>query len=260
MSYLTEDPEKWVSFYPQFNSSMYVEKAGYFDERPQVHTSITQLLVLFLLPFLAFQSLWFLLLLPFILFGWGTMYIKLPVHTGINRCENPAWGFNYHDNTAWFYIGGENGVSEGKKWKTIHMPWQLTWVRTSTKLQDGTWFHETLKNRKKWNANDPDGNQYGTYEWLKKNKWQETYLYQDISDGTTVQATVGLRIQEWRPRGMKWTKLFAKIRKSIDIDFDQEVGKEKGSWKGGVLGCSYDLIEDETPLECLRRMNIERKF
>lgn len=260
MSYLTEDPEKWVSFYPQFNSSMYVEKAGYFDKRPQVHTSVTQLLVLFLLPFLVFQSWWFLLLIPFILFGWGKLYINLPIHTGIQDCDSAAWGFNYHGNIAWFYTGGEGNMSGGKKWKTIHMPWELTWVRTSTKLQDGTWFHETLKNRKLWNSNNPEGEKYGSYEWLEKNKQQEKHLYKDPYDGTVVTATIGEKENEWRPLGMKWTKMFAKVRKSISVEFDQEVGKGKGSWKGGVLGCSYTLKENETLGECLLRMNIERKF
>jgi hypothetical protein len=39
-----------------------------------------------------------------------------------------------------------------------------------------------------------------------------------------------------------------------------EVGEEAGSWKGGVLGCGYTLLPNETPLQCLRRMEKERKF
>lgn len=121
MNYLSEDL-KWVSFYPQFNSSFYVEKAGYFDERPQVHTSVTQLIALACLP-LAFISAWFLLLIPFVFFGWGTLYINLPIKTGIQDCESAAWGFNYHDNTIWIYIGGGGNFEGGKKWKTFSMPW-----------------------------------------------------------------------------------------------------------------------------------------
>jgi len=40
----------------------------------------------------------------------------------------------------------------------------------------------------------------------------------------------------------------------------KEVGKEKGSWKGGCVGCSYEILPNETPLECLKRMEKERKF
>lgn len=65
---------------------------------------------------------------------------------------------------------------------------------------------------------------------------------------------------EWRPLGLMWTSLFAKTRKSICIDFDKEVGKRKGSWKGGCTGCSYELLDGEVPRNCLRRMEIERTF
>ena len=40
----------------------------------------------------------------------------------------------------------------------------------------------------------------------------------------------------------------------------KEVGKKKGSWKGGCIGCSYDSKPGETPEECLKRMEKERKF
>jgi hypothetical protein len=66
--------------------------------------------------------------------------------------------------------------------------------------------------------------------------------------------------REWRPRWFKWTSLFARKRKTINVDFNDEVGERTGSWKGGTLGCGYDLLPNETPLECLRRMERERKF
>jgi hypothetical protein len=259
MKYLTEDPE-WVSFYPKFNSSFYVEKAGYFDERPQIHTSITQLIILFTLPILLFYSLWFLLLIPFIFFGWGTLYINLPIKTGIQDCDSASWGFNYHDNKIWIYIGGGGNFEGGRKWKTITMPWDMTWIRTSTLMKNGhDWFHETKNNRVNW-TKDVDGIMIGSYDWLEKNKWKETYPYVDSYDNTTVSATISVTEREWRPLGFKWTKMFADVIKSIYVDFDKEVGKEKGSWKGGCTGCGYDLLSNETPYECLKRMEKERTF
>lgn len=256
--YLTED-EGWVTFYPKKNSSFFVEKAGYFDERPCIHTSVTQLLALVLLPVLSVYSLWFLLLAPALFFGWGKLYLKLPIRTGIEDCESAAWGFNYHDNKIWIYIGGGVNFEGGRKWKTISMPWELTWVRTSHTLKDGTLFNETKKNRVIWKE-DKDGKVYGSHDWLNLNKWSETREYIDASDNSVTNATISIREMEWRPLWFKWTKLFSKIRKSIDIEFEMEVGKEKGSWKGGVTGCSYDLRSNETPYECLMRMQKERKF
>lgn len=50
------------------------------------------------------------------------------------------------------------------------------------------------------------------------------------------------------------------IRESIEIRFDGEVGERRGSWKGGTIGCGYNLLKGETMIEALRRMEAERKF
>lgn len=251
---------KWVSFYSKFNSSLFIEAAGYFDERPVFHTSVTQLLVLFTLPFLSFISLWFLLLFPFVFIGWGKLYIHLPIKTGIDDCESAAWGFNYHNNSIWIYIGGGGNFNGGRKYKCYYMPWYLEWVRTSTLMKDGyDWFHETKGNRKSWEE-DSEGNRIGSYEWLNKNKWKNTHDYIDNYDGTIVKATISIVEREWRPKVFKWTKLFAKVKRTIDVQFSDEVGSRKGSWKGGCIGCGYNLLPNETPFECLKRMEKERTF
>lgn len=251
MKYLTESPE-WVSFYPEFSTRFYIEKAGYFDERPEINTSVTQLLVLFLLPVLLLYSTWFLLLTPFIFFGWGKLYIHLPIKTGIQDCESASWGFNYHNNTAWFYIGGGGNFEGGAKWKTFRMPWDMDWVRTSLLLKDmSSWEHEVRGHRKEF-YND---------EWKDPERvFIETHPYTDKYDNTIVNATIRVKEREWRPLWFKWTSLFSKTSKDIEIEFDKQVGKRKGSWKGGVLGCSYELLPNETPFECLKRMEKEREF
>lgn len=257
--YITERPE-WVTFYPKLSYSFYLEKAGYFDERPELNTSITQLIVLLAMPFLLFNSVWFFFLTPFIFFGWGRIYLHLPIRTGIQDCESAAWGFNYHDNTIWIYVGGGGNFQGGRKFKTITMPWKLTWVRTSTLMNGGIdWFHETQKNRLNW-GKDSSGEKIGSYDWLNKNKWQETHPFVDKYDNTLVNATIGVSEREWRPIWFEWTSLFAKTRKTIEVNFDKEVGKEKGSWKGGTIGCGYEMLPNESPLECLKRMESERNF
>ena len=251
MKYITEDP-RWVSFYPTLNSSFFVEKAGYFDERPQLHASVTQLIALLALPFAIQYSFWFLLALPLVLFGWGTLYIRLPIKTGIQDCESAAWGFNYHGNTIWIYIGGGGNFSGGKKWKTFTMPWEYTWVRTSLLLSDQkSWEHETPKKRES----------FYTDKWKDPNVvFIKTLPYLDKYDNTSLLATIRVEEREWRRRFLKWTKMFSKTRKTIAIEFSSEVGKRKGSWKGGCVGCSYDILPGETPFECLKRMEKERKF
>lgn len=249
--YLTDDIT-WVEFYPKFNSSFFIEKAGYFDERPCINTSITQLIVLTLLPFLIFKSFYFIILLPCILFGWGRLYINLPIKTGIQDCDSAAWGINYHDDKLWIYIGGAGNFEGGRKWKTITMPWDYKWYRTSLLLKDQkSWVTETKNNaldfyKDQWN--NPDV------------VFIETYPYIDSYDGTEVEATIRVREMEWRQRWLYWTSLANKVKKQIDITFNKEVGKNKGSWKGGVIGCSFTIEENETPEQCLKRMEQTREF
>ena len=59
--------------------------------------------------------------------------------------------------------------------------------------------------------------------------------------------------RQWLP----WVKM---ERRVIEIEFDGEVGERTGSWKGGTVGCSYEMQEDETIEQCLRRMEREREF
>lgn len=260
MSYNTENPD-WVTFYPKFNSGLYIEQAGYFDERPEIHASVTQLIVLAILPILLWLTPFAFLLLPFVLFGWGSLYIHLPIKTGIQDCESAAWGLNYHNNTLWIYIGGGLNYEGGRKWKTITMPWAMTWVRTSTLMKGehaiadlNEWFHETKNNH----VNYLGGNatEKGSYEWLHSNKWKETHEYTDKYDNTKLNATISVVEREWL--AFQWTSLFAKRVRTIDVRFDKEVGKGKASWKGGTTGCGYEIKPSETPLECLRRMEAER--
>jgi hypothetical protein len=252
----------WITFYPRFNLGFYVEKAGYLDERPLVHTSASQLLFLMLFV-LTIDITWYaLLLIPYIiLFGWGKMYIHLPIRTGIEDCDSAAWGIDYHDNMLWIYIGGAGNFEGGRKCKTITMPWSMTWVRTSTLMKgDNDWWFNEIEGARKSYVEDAEGVIIGSYDWLNKNKWQETHPYLDKYDNTTVNATIGVSEREWRPLWFKWTSLFAKTRRVVDIDFDKEVGKKKGSWKGGNICCSYNLLPNETAFECLKRMEKEREF
>jgi len=44
------------------------------------------------------------------------------------------------------------------------------------------------------------------------------------------------------------------------VKFSDEVGERTGSWKGGVIGTGSEMRPGESPEQCLRRMERERKF
>jgi hypothetical protein len=68
-------------------------------------------------------------------------------------------------------------------------------------------------------------------------------------DGAEITATTHIEEREWK-RGEKWCSwlsLFYRpmIRRSLDIDYSAEVGPRKGSWKGGTIGCSINMLPGE---------------
>lgn len=116
-------------------------------------------------------------------------------------------------------------------------------------LKDDTWEHEVKGSRKEFYNDD----------WKQKQKsW--TYDYTDKYDGAIIPTTIYVEEREWRPKWLKWAKIFADVNRTIDVHFSKECGKRKGSWKGGTIGCSYTLLQNEHPLDCLKRMEKERDF
>lgn len=245
---------KWISFYPKFHKlTLEVEIGSYFDERLQLHTQLTTLLAIAGLIGSLFISLpvycW-MLIVVFLAAPWGDIFLNLPIYCGLDQCETPSYGF---------YLYGEGKkvfdsvwLKWGEKIICFHMPWEWDWVRTSNLRKDGTWEHETKGNSKDFYKD----------EW-KDVIWNESYPYTYVLKSGVVQnvmATVKVEEREWRWKGLKWSSYPSMIRKTISIEFSEEVGERKGSWKGGTVGCGYTLLPHETPLECLRRMEKERKF
>lgn len=241
--------------------------AGYFDKRPLIHCSLSQIISISLWPALGFHWYSLLLLIPFFA-SWGALYITLPIKTIYDECEPPRYGVYYHSAGIW--------ICMGRKIKCIHMPYSYDWVRTSVLLKDGSWEHETKGNRKDF------------YKDVWKNvRWTESHPYTYVLKKGFVQhriATIRVEEREWRQLWLKWTNLFSKKNRDISVEFSYggpikrevlfekqmhkkenpehtgEVGERTGSWKGGTVGCGYKMLPNETPLDTLRRMERERKF
>lgn len=225
--------KKWIHFWWGGIFDLSYEVCGYFDNRPRINFGLVIFHISFIIPF----------------------YNKWS-----SECDPPKWGIGYHHQTLWIYIGGKGNMRGGCKWITFNMPWQFDWVRTSTLLKDNTWYHETRKNRIEWFTASKEK---GTRNWLEENKMADVYDYTYILKSGKIQerkATIGVEEREWRLRGARWFSPIKSISKTISVEFNDEVGERTGSWKGGCIGCSYELLSNETPLECLRRMEKERKF
>lgn len=174
--------------------------------------------------------------------GFGSLYIYLPFDSGHHGPEVPQYGFYYYERALWF--------SMGKKTKSIDMPYSYQWVRTSYLLDTNEWLHQTKANRKE-------------DFFLREDLWQETHPYiYTLKDGTIQNRIATIKIEEceWRWKALKLLGFPKKISRVIDVKFNDEVGERTGSWKGGCLGCNYKILQNESPLQCLRRMESERTF
>jgi len=146
-----------------------------------------------------------------------------PVVADNHQCSGPRFGFQFYDDLLWVWWGKDNGRSKGSPMVSFYMPW--------------AWKHREHKV-----LSEPESHPY-TY----------TMRSGEVQHRT---ATIKAERRIWT----RWWLPFRRVSQSIDIEFNAEVGEQTGSWKGGVLGCGYEMKPGETPLQTLRRMEIERKF
>lgn len=109
------------------------------------------------------------------------------------------------------------------------------------------------------------------------NNWSDTdvdfqnifrfYKYTDKYDGSETVARVHIEEREWIKGRYKWIRAITKhfsacrlVKRSLDIEFRDEVGGRKCSWKGGTIGCSEPMLPGETVEDCWRRFCKERYF
>lgn len=173
-------------------------------------------------------------------------YIQLPFLRRFAREPHEimeSWGASYDAES------GSIHLRWGSRYKILTMLWR-NWRHMSHEVMraDGSWVPFVGE----WEREKaPDGRHSETHRYyylLRSGERQER------------NATIHAERRIWRLSLLRWTSRFQRVRYSIDVRFDDEVGERTGSWKGGAIGCSYDLRLNETPLECLRRMQSERRF
>lgn len=140
-----------------------------------------------------------------------------------------------------------------KSWRW-YMPWTYTWESTEHLSSDGkTIVSDSAKSKRDWMVYRQE-----VEEYQKTHSRVLDYTY-TLRNGTIQnrKATVSIERRTWKMRGWPWKK---HVRTSIEVSFDQEVGEQSGSWKGGVIGTNHDMLPNETVEQALRRMESERKF
>jgi len=160
------------------------------------------------------------------------------------QCSGPTYGFNFFEDGLHLHWGNQNGRGSDP-FKLIYMPW--SWGSCVS--------HNVLTAEGEWVPYKPDYVKNAEDDGRDKSTHDYTYTLKS-GEVQNRKATIYTEARRWN----RWWIPNKLLRKSINVDFDGEVGERSGSWKGGTVGCGYEMLEGETPLDTLRRMEQERRF
>jgi hypothetical protein len=170
------------------------------------------------------------------------------------------YGFHILDGYVHIHYGIQPGFwsSTDKKnsdhTKLFEIPWrQKTYIHEA--FFTPNWeFYDLVKPEKSGRIN------FNRLELAKNEVPKIKFKFNDF-DGEEIIATchISERCYEYGTGWFKWLKYFIKseIYYSLEIDFNKEVGYEKGSWKGGTLGHAINIEYKESPLEAFKRYGSE---
>lgn len=159
--------------------------------------------------------------------------------------EPRQFGVQLSDGFLQVFLGPQTNDSLTTKSWCCHLPWtQWRFVRQSWYGPTGQHI-ETL-----WQSKDRalrSAQSDWRYEFEKT--LAKTRFEFDDFDGERIEVATHIEEREWRfgEGWFKWMSLFRRPRviRSLDLEFSKEVGREKGSWKGGTMGHGIDMLPGE---------------
>lgn len=109
----------------------------------------------------------------------------------------------------------------------------------------------------------------GEYQnWSDKTRsGSEIYKIYDYTDydGKMTRAKCYVEELEWQKGKWAWLRAILKhfpdgrsVRRSLHIEFRDEIGQEKGSWKGGTMGTGIDMLPNERIDDAWTRFKIQQ--
>lgn len=164
------------------------------------------------------------------------------------------YGFCLSDGHLIFYLGRQTNDSSTTQSWSCFLPWtQWRHVRYSRYGLNGEHWRTEQK-----------GDFLEEFEAMGKCP-SASFEFEDY-DGERIIAETRIEEREWcfGEKWFKWLSWFRKpkIVRSLDLKFSAEVGPEKGSWKGGTIGHSIEMLPGELHESAFRRycdMDHERK-
>lgn len=178
---------------------------------------------------------------------WLSLFIRLPFLQRWHRAPvemMESWGVSCRDGYICFEWGHDRRKSFDLFWRH--------WVQVA---------HDVRRIDRSW-VPFVGSWEVGRDGKVEDQRHLETFPYRYLlKDGTLQERTATVYVERRIRRLNCFRRLpFGRTSYSISVTFSDEVGERSGSWKGGTIGCGYDLKPGETAAHCLKRMESERKF
>lgn len=154
----------------------------------------------------------------------------------------------------------------GAWYKFVYLPWSFEWVDNSHMNSSGEFVTCDRLGRN------------GRHEWcnpavplmtVANMRPEESFPFRYTTNRGEVQETTAtvekVTRRRWRWKLFRWLRLpIYKTRYTLSLSFADEMGSERGSWKGGVTGVECDYVPGEPVESALRRYenacNLEKSF
>lgn len=163
---------------------------------------------------------------------------------------NREFGFTFSEGSLHIHYGAQTHTWPGSKFKVFFYPWrEHRCIRHSLYDLEGEHF-----------AGLPDWGFRHKNGWTVKNAIEAAcpaakFEFADY-DGERIVATTRIEEREWKRGKGLFRLLFLgrnRVARSLDLRFSSEVGKRKGSWKGGTVGHSIGMLPGELHEAAFRR-------
>lgn len=157
------------------------------------------------------------------------------------------YGWYIFGNHFVIYLGRvTDDSSTEQKWSCFLPFADWRFARHTLYNSDGSIAWEDIGQRTSWDQ------MHAAEDRIEK----QVFRFRDF-DGEEIEARTHVEEREWHfgTKSFRWLSWFRRprIRRSMDIKFSKEVGREKGSWKGGTVGHSIDIEPNESQFSAFGR-------
>lgn len=188
--------------------------------------------------------------------GWDAETVNRLGRDWYWEIDHRKYGFSYSDGFLSIYYGRTGGAcadsSIEQRWGYF-LPW-TQWRHVRHSLYDLSGKHFRTDSKASVSLCDPAG--WKAWRAIEKSCPRADFAFEDY-DGKRLTASTRIEEREWH-FGVGWFKWLSwfrrpKISRSLNLEFSDEVGPEKGSWKGGTIGHSIEMLPGELHEAAFRR-------